>query len=100
MAFLSEAEVEETVLTQLESLGWVRASEELIVPDGKEPERAGHDEVSLRRRFEAAIARLNPETPETARQEAARWVMQTDLPSLLEENRCIHQLMTEGVGVE
>ncbi|SHE27223.1 type I restriction endonuclease subunit R [Thermomonas hydrothermalis] len=100
MAFLSEAEVESALLAQLQGLGYRIEREEDIGPDGHRPERDSHDEVVLKKRFEAAVARLNPGLPLEARQEAVRRVMQSELPSLLEENRRLHKLMTEGVDVE
>lgn len=54
----------------------------------------------LKKRFEDAVARLNPGLSLEARQDAMRRVMQSELPSLLEENRRLHKLMTEGVDVE
>ena len=56
--------------------------------------------VVLQRRLEDAVALLNPGMPLDARQDACRRVMQSELPSMLEENRRIHKLMTEGVDVE
>ena len=56
--------------------------------------------VVLQRRLEDAVALLNPGIPLDARQDACRRVMQSELPSMLEENRRIHKLMTEGVDVE
>ena len=100
MAFLSEAEIEQALLDQLKELGFAIEFEEQIGPDGKQPERESHSDVVLRRRFEEAVARLNPAIPEDARQEAVRKVMQSELPALLEENRRIHRLLTEGVDVE
>jgi type I restriction enzyme R subunit len=105
MAFLSEAAVELALLEQLRGLGYSIEREEDIGPDadvskGKRPERESHDEVVLRKRFEDAVARLNPGLPLEACQDAVRRVMQSELPSLLEENRRLHKLMTEGVEVE
>ncbi|AHB77235.1 type I restriction endonuclease subunit R [Pandoraea pnomenusa] len=100
MAFLSEAAVEQALLDQLRALNFSVEREEDIGPDGHRPERESHDEVVLKRRFEDAVARLNPGLPLEARQDAIRKVMQSELPSLLEENRRIHKLMTEGVDVE
>ena len=100
MAFLSEAAVELALLEQLRGLGYSIEREEDIGPDGLRPERESHDEVVLKKRFEDAVARLNPGLPFEARQDAVRRVMQSELPSLLEENRRIHKLMTEGVDVE
>ncbi|MGE8286616.1 MAG: type I restriction endonuclease subunit R [Stenotrophomonas sp.] len=100
MAFLSEAEVEQALLQQLGGLGYAVLSDEQIGPDGHAPERASHAEVVLTPRLEDAVAKLNPHIPATARHEALRRVTQSELPSLLEENRRIHKLITEGVDVE
>ncbi|MCK2097067.1 type I restriction endonuclease subunit R [Thauera aromatica] len=100
MAFLSEAEVEQALLEQLLGLGYAVVSDEIVGPDGRQPERESHDEVVLRRRFEDAVARLNPGLPAEARQDAVRKLMQSELPALLEENRRLHKLITEGVDVE
>ena len=100
MPFISEAALEQALLEQLQRLGYACISDEMIGPDGKHPERASHDEVVLKQRFEDAVARLNPGLPLEARQNAVRRVMQSELPSLLEENRRLHKLMTEGVDVE
>ena len=100
MAFLSEAEIESALLDQLRALGYSIELEEDIGPDGHRPERESHDEVVLRKRFEDAVARLNPGVPPEARQDAIRKLTQSELPALLEENRRLHRLMTEGVDVE
>ena len=100
MAFLSEAAVERALLEQLRGLGYRIEHEENIGPDGRRAERESHDEVVLKKRFENAVALLNPGLPLEARQDATRKVLQVELPSLLEENRRIHRLITEGVDVE
>ena len=100
MAFLSEAAVEQVLLEQLHTLDYRIEHGENIGPDGHRPERANHDEVVLRKRFEDAVARLNPGLPLEAHQEAVRRVLQSELPALLEENRRIHRLITEGVDLE
>ena len=100
MAFLSEAAVEQALLDQLRALDYSIEREEDIGPDGHRPERESHYEVVLKKRFEDAVARLNPGLPLEVCQDAVRRVMQSELPSLLEENRRLHKLMTEGVDVE
>ena len=100
MAFLSEAAIEQSLLEQLLTLGYSIQREEDIGPDGHNPERESHHEVVLKKRLVDSVARLNPGLPEDARQDAIRQVMQTELPSLLEENRRLHKLMIEGVDVE
>ncbi|MCO5119616.1 MAG: type I restriction endonuclease subunit R [Burkholderiaceae bacterium] len=100
MAFLSEAQLETALLEQLAGLGFACASDEVIGPDGKQPEREAYDEVVLKARLTAAVARLNPALPPEAQADAIRRLTQSELPNLLEENRRIHRLLTEGADVE
>src|SRR5688500_18542629 len=100
MAFLSEAAVEQALLTQFQTLGYTYEREDTIGPDGKRPERASHAEVILTGRLAAAVARLNPSIPAEAQQDAIRKLLQAGLPNLLEENRRLHRLLIEGVDVE
>ncbi len=100
MAFLSEAQLEAALLQQLSALGYAVASDELIGPDGKQPEREAYDEVVLSARLRAAVARLNPNLPPEAQADAVRQLTQSEFPGLLEENRRVHRLLTEGADVE
>ncbi|MDT0499134.1 type I restriction endonuclease subunit R [Algiphilus sp. W345] len=100
MAFLSEAQLEAALLEQLGRLGFACASDDLVGPDGKHPERDAYDEVVLKARLSAAVARLNPALPPAAQADAIRRLTQSELPNLLEENRRIHRLLSEGADVE
>ena len=100
MAFLSEADIEQALLAQLGGLGYAVASDEVVGPDGSAPERDSHDVVLLKKRLEDAVLRLNPNLPAEARADAIRKLTQSVFPALLEENRRIHVLLTEGVDVE
>ena len=100
MAFLSEAAVEQIVLDHLASLGYAITTDAVIGPDGKAPEREAYADVILAKRLTAAIAALNPAIPPEAREDALRKVLATEKPALVEENRRLHKLMVEGVGVE
>lgn len=100
MAFLSEAQLEAALLEQLVGLGYTCTSDDNIGPDGKQPEREAYDEVVLKARLTAAVARLNPSLPSEAQADAIRRLTQSELPNLLEENRRIHRLLTEGADVE
>ena len=100
MVFLPESALEEALLDQLRTLGYAIEREENIGPDGRRPERESHDEVVLKARLERAVERLNPTLPDSARREAIRRVTHAELPNLLEENRRLHRLLTEGVDVE
>jgi len=100
MPFLSEAELEQALLEQLRGLGYSVASDEAIDPDGNTPERDSHDVVLLHQRLADAVLRLNPTLPPEARADATAKLAQSVFPTLLEENRRIHTLLTEGVDVE
>lgn len=100
MAFLSEAQLEAALVDQLTGLGYACASDDLIGPDSKYPERDAYDEVVLKPRLSQAVSRLNPAVPPEAQADAVRRVMQFELPNLLEENRRLHRLLIEGADVE
>ena len=100
MAFLSEAQLEAALLDQLAELGYTCTSDEVIGPDGKQPERDAYDETVLTGRLSTAVAQLNPGVPPEAQADAIRRLTQSELPNLLEENRRIHRLLIDGVDVE
>ena len=97
---ITEDLIELAALETLQELGWSYLHGSVITPDGSAPERRSFGDVVLVGRLEAAIARINPDAPEAARNEAMRRVLAGELPSLVEENRRIHKLLTEGVDVE
>lgn len=97
---ITEDIVEQAAIETLQELGWSYLHGSMIAPDGSAPERRSFGDVILTGRLEAAIARINPDTPEPARAEALRRVLTGELPSLVEENRRIHRMLTDGVDVE
>lgn len=97
---ITEDIVELAAIETLQELGWSYLHGSVIAPDGSSPERRSFGDVVLTGRLEAAIARINPDAPEAARAEAMRRVLTGELPDLVEENRRIHKLLTEGVDVE
>ena len=100
MSFLSEAELEEILLQLFERLGYRRGTDAEIGPDGFLPERESYGHVILEKRLIAAIERLNPHIPFEARWDAIKGLVKTETPSLVEENRRLHRLIAEGVGIE
>lgn len=96
----SEAHVEEAGLGFFKGLGYETLFGGVIAPDGAKSERQSYDDVILRARLALAVGRLNPALPESAREDVLRKIFQSETPSLVEENRRLHKLMTEGVSVE
>jgi type I restriction enzyme R subunit len=100
MSTLSESEVEAVLLDQLAALGYACLNDTVSGPDGPAPERNAYSDTFLSERLRAAIARLNPQIPEGAREDALRKLLAVERPSLIEENRRLHRAMVEGVPVE
>ncbi len=95
-----ESEVEEAALSWFEELGYSVLFGPDMAPGELFSERASYQDVILERRLREAIARLNPELPAEAHEEAFRKVMLSDSPSLVARNRAFHRMLVDGVGVE
>ena len=68
--------------------------------DGNGPERSNFQQVVLIERLRQAIAKLNPNIPATAREQALNQVLNLDTPIQLVANRRFHGLLVNGVPVE
>lgn len=97
---ISEDLVEQAVLELIQELGWEFADPQLISPDGKDKQRNSYGEVLLTGKLREAVVRLNPDIPDEALETAIKQVQISETPSLIEENRRIHQLLVNGVDVE
>ncbi len=97
---LTESTIEFTALSWLEALGYTVVQGPEIAPGGEAAERSGFGEVILKERLRKAIARINPEIPEEAREEALRKVLRMATPSLVGTNRTFHQMLRDGVEIE
>mgnify|MGYP003630398638 CR=1 FL=1 len=96
----SEDIVEHAGIEILKTLGWSFLPGPQIAPDGAFPARQAFGDVVLLSRLEAAVEKLNPTLPDSVRSEAVRKLLTSETGSLVEENRRIHRLLTEGVPVE
>jgi len=98
--FLTEADVERSLLETFRDLGYETASGPEISPGGERPERESYEEVILVDRLRSALARLNRDLPAEAIGEAVRKLTRAESPSLVENNRRFHGMLVEGVDVE
>ena len=96
----SESHVEDAALEWLSGLGYAVLDGPDISPDGPTPERVSYGQVVLTVRLREALVRLNPHLVGETLEEVLRRVLQTETPSLLEENRRLHRYLIEGVPVE
>ncbi|GIW83437.1 MAG: hypothetical protein KatS3mg105_5244 [Gemmatales bacterium] len=101
MKALDEAQLEIAVCDWLkaEPLGWEYVHGPTIAPDGEAPERADYGQVVLVERLRNALERINPTIPAEAIEEAMRQVLRPESPSLIENNRRFHKMLTDGVDV-
>lgn len=100
MGSMTESMVEEAALSWLEALGYNVQFGPDMVPGELFSERGSYQDVILERRLTDAIARLNPQLPPEAQEEALRKVKRPESPSLTSNNRTFHQMLVEGVNVE
>ena len=84
----------------LEELGYSILHGPDISPDGDNPERAAYDVTILIDRFKTAFQKINPHLSVDACEYALRKLQQSELPTLIEENRRIHQLIVDGLDVD
>ncbi|MBS3764725.1 MAG: type I restriction endonuclease subunit R, partial [Planctomycetes bacterium] len=97
---MTESAVEQTALDWLIDLGYEVAHGPDISPGGPSPERDNYQDVVLVRRLRESLERINPDMPAEAMDEAVRRISQAESPSLVENNRCFHRLLSDGVDVE
>jgi type I restriction enzyme R subunit len=98
----TESIVEEATLDWLGELGWSIAHGPDIAIDGSAPERSdpNYRDAILEQRLRAALARLNPNLPPEAVEDAYRKFLRMEAPSLIERNRAIHRMLVNGITVE
>ena len=100
MTTITESTVEDAALAWLESLGWNGAHGPDIAPDTPGAERSDYGVVVLERRLRDTLARLNPNLPTEAQDDAFRKLTHPDGPTLEARNRAFHRLLVDGMTVE
>ena len=63
-------------------------------------ERCSPTEVLLKSRLSTSLHRLNPELPHASVEEVVRILSRPPYPTLIENNRWFHTLLTDGVEIE
>ncbi|AEH45431.1 type I site-specific deoxyribonuclease, HsdR family [Thermodesulfatator indicus DSM 15286] len=97
---MAESEVESAALAWLESLGWQIKHGPEIAPGEPFAERDDYQEVILPQRLKDALARLNPELPIEALDEAFRKLVNPPGATVEARNRAFHRMLVDGVTVE
>ena len=100
IAPVNESTVEAVALDWLASLGWAVANGPDIAPDMPAAERADYGAVVLTERLRSALARLNPDLPDDALEDALRRLTRPSGATLEARNRDFHRMLVVGVTVE
>jgi len=97
---MTEDQLEQETLGWLAEVGYTPLFGPDISPDGPEQERDDYRQVLLFERLRKAIARLNPDVPLAAREDALQQVRDLGIPVQLAANRHFHKLLVGGVPVQ
>ncbi len=97
---LNEQQLEDLCLGWFQEAGWRFAHGPDIAPDSGAPERTDYRQVVLRERLLAALARINPQIPPAALEQAAHALQTVSEPQMVVRNRSGHRLLLNGVLVE
>ena len=97
---VSESTVEAVAVDWLASLDWAVLHGPDIAPDTPAAERADYGEVVLTTRLRSALARLNPDLPDAAVEDALRRLTRPAGATLEARNRDFHRVLVAGVTVE
>jgi type I restriction enzyme R subunit len=99
MQSFQESNIETLAIELLQSLGWDYVHGSTIAPEAELSERESFEQIILTHRLRRAIARLNPDIPESAREQAIQKVLRIYSPDLLHNNETFHQYLVEKVKV-
>jgi type I site-specific deoxyribonuclease, HsdR family len=99
MSKITESSIEEFAIELLERQGFQYKYGPDIAPDGESPERQSFEDVILLERLREAIARINPDVPIDAREDAIKQLLNINSPELISNNEIFHRMLTEGIKV-
>ncbi|MDF2369930.1 MAG: type I restriction endonuclease subunit R [Rhizobiaceae bacterium] len=97
---MKEDIVEQAALGWFEALGYDTARGADISLGADYPLRDSYEDVVLLPQLKAALRKLNPDLPEDAILQAATLVSRPPEPTLEQNNRWFHRLLTDGADVD
>jgi type I restriction enzyme R subunit len=99
---LSESVVEDAALAWLAGVGYavLHGPEIAAGESGAERSDENYRDVVLEARLRHALARLNPDLPPEAIDDAYRKLLRNDASAIAERNRALHKMLVDGVPVE
>ena len=100
MSRFSEGDAEDAALAWLNDLGWPVVPGRAIAPDASTAEREDYGGVLLQTRLSLALARLNPDLPDDAIEDALSRLTRSAGTTLDARNRAFHRMLVDGMTVE
>ena len=97
---MNENLVEQAALGWLESIDFDTAKGAAISPGSDFPLRESYEDVLLLPRLKSALRKINSHLTEDAIEQAVRMVTRPPEPTLIQNNRWFHRLLTNGIDVE
>ena len=96
----NEDQLEQAGINWFKELNYTYMNGYEISPGGKYQERESHKEVVLEERLRNALYSINSDIPNKAIESAIREVLIPKEPSMIENNRNFHEMVTDGIDVE
>ncbi|QQS33993.1 MAG: type I restriction endonuclease subunit R [Acidobacteriota bacterium] len=96
---ITENQIEEYALTELQALGYSYVHGAVISPGGERQERESFEQVVLIDRLRNAVARINPHIPSEAREQAIQKAVKLYSPDMKAANEEFHSFLIEKVKV-
>jgi type I restriction enzyme, R subunit len=97
---VTEDTIEQAALGWLANLGYTIKHASEIAPGELTSERADYGQVLLEQRLRDALARLNPQLPAEALDDAFRKLARLEAATLEARNRAFHRMLVDGIPVE
>lgn len=96
---ITESNIETFAINTLESLGWQYLHGLAIAPGAECSERESFEQVILIDRLRKQLSIINPDIPESAREQAISKVLGLYAPDLISNNEEFHQFLIEKVKI-
>lgn len=99
MTKLTETNIETFAIETFQAVGWEYVHGLAIAPGAEHAERESFGQIILTHRLRKAAARLNPNIPADAQEQAVQKVLRIYSPDLLHNNEAFHQFLVEKVKI-
>jgi type I restriction enzyme R subunit len=98
---ISEADVEENVLSILQSLGYeiIKGGSEEYLPGGPLALRHDYKDVVLVERLKKALNKINSSIPDEANEQAVKQVLRSEIQRLIADNESFHKMLVDGIDI-